>query len=323
MSFLSGGGTAVPDAFTLGTQFKYQYASWLNYIDPGGSDITTWANFAGLDGFNLRDLIENMSTASGGNPYVDLEAIDPTDDLATIQRRMDAFADAVTALNPISDMDEAVRTAKRLVDGVILDDSRIDEMVDAFEQRTRRRHLRALMHIRDGYGMADAGLSSTMRSELVAAEHDRAQEVNEFEQQLRMKKDAERNQIIVDMSARYMSALGARLDALRAVSQLQFDVSKLNIVAKQDRQEKDLEYELQDAFWDPNLIKEGFSALQVGSGLPMQPRTPNKAERFIQQVLTSASFATQLGTAFGSPGVGAAGGAALLALNLIANNSGR
>lgn len=314
----NGGGTSVADGVNPPAAFKYQFAAWLNGVtpDPGGTD--TWGNFDDSPTFNLRSMLLELFDAS---PYANVEAVDPTEDLDLVKKRFDAFLEKVHAIDPALDIENSIRKSVRFHDEHIRPESNIADAVDAFELRTRRRHLQAAMRVRDGYGMADAGLSSTMRGELVAMEADRAIEINDYEQRLLLQQEQIRTQWIETMTARFMQAIGGRVDAYRAAFQHQFDFAKLSITAKQDRITQDIEYEVHDAFWNPNLIKEGFSGLQLLNGTPMIPKAPTKAERFIQQVLTTASFAAQLGTALGSPALGLAGGAALLGLNIAANRS--
>lgn len=320
----NGGGGPVQSDFVPGDHIKFEYAALLNQIEPDGTENLDWANFDGSDDgyplMNMRDILYDAMSFGGGNPFGGVSAIDPSDQLEVVNERSSDFMDEADDIDVRDFVSESIDSAIDIVDANLLSTSQIDELVNAMDTRTKARHLQAVSRATDGLNFSMAGMTSTVADTIAAMELDRSMEVNDFELKLVYADRQRRTEMVQFLTGNYLQTLGAKLDSMKAAFAMAMDATKINVAALQDQQDKDLEHATSEQLWDVTTIKHGFEALQVGSGMPMNPRAPTRAERAMQQITSSISFGAQTGAAFG-PGAGYLAGGALLALNFLTNRA--
>lgn len=321
----NGGGGPVESKFAPGDHIKLEYAALLNQLDPtGGSPETLdWTKFTEHSDMNLRDILYDAMDlpGGGGNPFGGVAAIDPSPYLDELNERADLFTDDADALDVRDFVGESITEAVGLVDNNLLTDTQIADLVSAFDSRTKQRHLQSVSRAIDGLNFAMAGMTSTVSDTIASMEFDRLAEINDFELKLIYGDRQRRTEMVQFLTGNYLQTLGVKIDSMKASFAIRSDAAKLNVAALQDQQDKDVELTTSEQLYNVQTIKHGFEALQVGSGMPMNPRAPTKAERAFQQITSSISFGAQAGAAFG-PAAGVLAGAGMLALNFLSNRAG-
>lgn len=321
----NGGGGPVESNFAVGDHIKLEYAALLNQLDPtGGSPATLdWTNFTEHSDMNLRDILYDAMDlpGGGGNPFGGVAAIDPSPYLDELNERADLFTDDADALDIRDFVEESITEAVSLVDNNLLTDTQIADLVSAFDSRTKQRHLQSVSRAIDGLNFAMAGMTSTVADTIASMEFDRLAEIDDFELKLIYGDRQRRTEMVQFLTGNYLQTLGVKIDSMKASFAIRSDAAKLNVAALQDQQDKDVELTTSEQLYNVQTIKHGFEALQVGSGMPMNPRAPTKAERAFQQITSSISFGAQAGAAFG-PVAGVLAGAGMLALNFLSNRAG-
>ncbi len=320
----NGGGGPVQSNFTLGDHVKMEFAALLNQVEPAAGGYDTWSNFTEYATMNMRDIVyDAMSMGNSGNtPFTGVAAVDPQSHLDIINERMADFQSVADAMDVRDFVDESITLATQLVDDNLLNTTQIDALVSAMDARTKARHLQSVSRVVDGLNFAMAGMTSTVADRIADMEFDRQQEVNDYELKLVYGDRQRRTEMVQFLAGNYLATLGVKIDLSKNAFAAATDAAKINISALQDQIDKDVENTTNEWLWDVQTIKHEFEALQVGSGMPMVPRSPTKAERLMQQISSSISFGAQAGAAFGSPAAGFLSGAGLLATNLLMNRMG-
>lgn len=322
-NLFNGGGGPVESGFAPGDHIKLQYAALLNQLNPTGGPPATldWSNFTEYADMNVRDVLYDAMSFGGGNPFEGVAAIDPSPYLDELNERAELFTDDADALDIRDFVEESISEAVSLVDNNLLTDTQIADLVSAFDSRTKQRHLQSVSRAIDGLNFAMAGMTSTVADTIASMEFDRLAEIDDFELKLIYGDRQRRTEMVQFLTGNYLQTLGVKIDSMKASFAIRSDAAKLNVAALQDQQDKDVELTTSEQLYDVQTIKHGFEALQVGSGMPMNPRAPTKAERALQQITSSISFGAQAGAAFG-PAAGVLAGAGMLALNFLSNRAG-
>ena len=168
-------------------------------------------------------------------------------------------------------------------------------------------------------GMFDIGavMTSQFGMGLAQMELDRQDQLNDMDGRLRLLAERERSETTRGFTGELARLYMAKIQEQRAGVGGQLDISRIAATMYQDQILTDLDYEVKDATWDLELFQYPISNMNALSGAMQTYKAQTKGERLAANVMASASFGLQVGTAMGSPGAGVIGGVGLLATQLL------
>lgn len=268
------------------------------------------AAYSAVDHINVAD---QMETAAGRNPFNAATPYNPDADLSDAKDRLDSLIDYVDSLDTAQDLETDATTAQGIAENSIYPTTRIDALVESFEDRQALRFARAASRIAAGMQDIQATMTTQFGMALTQLELDRAMEVNAFDAQAQLQRERD----IQDFTRVVLDVLNSgrmqRVQVLGTTMQAQIDLARLNIIAGQDYIEKQLEYKTRHTLWNLELFQYGTNVLASVTGAAMIPRAQTKGERLISAFTGSAAFGIQVGSALKNPGAGLLAGGALFA----------
>lgn len=308
----SPGGGGSSGTIDYPTYMKDFHGAILFGGDPDGSppiaDFTAWGNVA-------DDMVAARS-AYGGSPYALVEAYDPSADIDAIQAKYDDWDDLLDELNHIEDIEDIVDAAVAKSTALV-PSSEIDDVVNAFEARSKSAYLRNVSRVATGMFDIGAVMSSQFGMALSQMEVDRQEQVNDVDARLRLMAERERYQSTNAIMSDMVKILLFKIENKRAGVGGQMDISRFNVIASQDQLDKDLTLEVKDAQWDLDLWNYPQGVMSSIAGAATVPRPQTQGERLAAAFGTSTSFGLQAGTVLGSPRAGLVAGVGSLAVQLL------
>lgn len=284
----------------------------MDFADGTITDFNAWGNMA--------DYFVAATSAVGGSPYAKIQAYDPQEDLDRNQEAFNVWQAALDALDPDADI-AAYAIAGATAAGSLVTGTEINAVAAAFEARSRGQYLREVS--RAAYGVWDAGgaLTTQFGMMLAAMGRDRLDQLNDMSSKLDLLAERERYSSATQLALEMSRIQLAKLQEQRVGVGGQADLSRLALTAYQDQLVANLQYEVQDAVWDLELIKYPLSHIGALSGTVALHKTQTPGERLAASVMTAGSFALQTGVALGSPAAGVLAGGVSLATQLLAGIS--
>lgn len=271
------------DLLAGGALFNYNYASSTWWQNPTGLSTL------GASAYTGPNIIAEMITAKAANPYTAVTAYDPDTDLAAISDQLDLYKAAVLALDPAADLAAAEAAALAFVTANLLSDSKIDAAVDAFETRGNAAFQRQVTRVTGGMFDARAVMTSQFGQMLANMEHERAIEVNDFDRNLRIEFERQRTTSTLQLVEIFSKMQVQDTDQVYRATALTGDLMKNQIVAKQDQINWDLDAEVKDTLWAPELFKYANGVMSSIAGAGTYPPGPSKAERQLGMVLSAGA----------------------------------
>lgn len=263
-----------------------------------------------------------MEVALGalGNPYTSLNAFDPGSvsgvssdspigKLQTEHDSAEALVDGLDVSGATGDYFDIITRAAALVDVNLVGETEIDNTVTAFENNQILRHLRSVG--RFAASMADrcAGDTSQFVIGMAALESDFADNVDQFEANLRIQIKRDK-QSLIDAAVKEMIAiLQLKIGSSLNLVQLQEGVTRVHIASITDQRNRDAELDVRFGLWDMEVFQMGGNILAAISGAAH----PNQGLSKFQSTLGGAASGAAIGTAV-NPGVGTGVGAGIGAL---------
>ena len=309
---MAGGGTAIASypgyvqslhtALLSGEQWTAEIDA-ITFTDPNH-----WGN--------VLDSMLAVTSGVGGSPYALVTAYDPTDDIGLVQTRYDDWATELDAIDPSTLMTDWVADAVTLADSAVTT-TEINAAVNAFEARSQAAYLRNVSRFASGMFDIGAVMSSQFGMGLAQMELDRQDQLNDMDARMRLLAERERYESTRSYTGELARLYLTKLQEQRAGIGGQLDISRIAATMYQDQILTDLDYEVKDATWDLELFAYPISNLNALSGAMQTYKAQTKGERLAANIMTSASFGLQTGTALGSPGAGVAAGVGLLATQLL------
>lgn len=269
------------------------------------------------------DLQNARSTGVEQAPSAGLTSPDVSFLMDTIRDRRNQFMDELEGYDQ-AEIDAIFAKARKMVDDYgAITDTEIDNMITAFEQRSKPGFQRSVS--RATAGMWDVrGVMNTQYSMMLAnMESDRQVELNDMEARLRLLQAQDRSQQTLSTAQTYMGAKEFRLNAMNAMIGAEMDLAKFEIIAEQDKLEWDLDMETRARLWNLELYSYVGNVIASAGGAVAMPRAQTPREKVLGAFTTSAAFGMNVGTTMRSPQAGIAGGVGMLAAQLWALNGGR
>jgi hypothetical protein len=305
-----------------GTPPTFESADYPTYVqDIHGALLTGTDRATPITDFarygNVADFFLAATSGVGGSPYAAVQAYDPDGDLAQSQDLFDAWQEALDALDA-DDIVAANMAASSTAAGGLVTSDEIDDVVDAFEARSKGAYLREVS--RAAVGMFDVGAVLTTQFGMMLAhmERDRADQLNDMDSRLRLMAERERYEAATRFSAEMTQLYMFKMAEMRAGVGGQLDLTRFSIAARQDQIGLDLGYEVSDAVWDLDLINYPMQHIGSLSGAVAMYKQQTPGERLAAAVMQSGSFGLQTGVALKSPAAGLLAGGVSLASQLLA-----
>ena len=309
---MAGGGTAVSTYPSYLQSVHTALLSGETFVDGDAPLSFTDPNRWG----NVMDAILAASSGYGGSPYAAVTAYDPTEDIERVQERYDEWAGELDSIDPDTLFTQWVGDAVTLA-GSTVASGEIDNAVDAFENRSQAAFMRNVSRYATGMFDIGAVMTSQFGMGMAQLELDRQDQLNDMDARLRLLAERERYEAARGYVGQLAQLYMAKIQEQRAGIGGQLDISRIAATMYQDQILTDLDYEVKDATWDLELFQYGMNNIGALSGAIQTYKAQTKGERLAANIMTSASFGLQVGTAMGSPAAGVVGGVGLLATQLL------
>lgn len=293
---------------TYATQVLFPWAKILNDVNPTGTP--SYSSYSTINGETIFSLIEEAMVS--GSPYENVTAYNPDSIIADIRTALDDLRDTISDYDEDT-LNDAVTQASERVDELMGTDN-IPDLVALFRERHDLAYNRDVSNVYAGLWEAGAivGTQTFAAAALLKAEHDR--EVSEYEKNLQITRQAQRTQLVGQLLQMAVNTALQKAQMRQSLVGTNLDYLKFVTTAKQDQQDKDLEYLTRHLTYDLDLMQYATNALGAIYGAQQVPRQQTKGERLLAALNTSISLGIQSGLALGSPAAGfGMGGLNLLA----------
>lgn len=294
-------GTAGEVNYPVHIRMAHQDMLFATTAKPPVEDFEGPADYPAARDYNVMADMDAVRTATtaGVNPHTNAAAYDPANDLAVAQGRATTLHNVTDLVDPITDIAAYVSSAQGIVDNLlVLDDSKIDDAVAAFDASSKVRHRRRSGMVAAGLFDIRATMSSTFGQAMAMEELERQNAVDQYEASLRNSREDQRvNQragLIVDLADKQLRAQSMKLQTLMQGAQIQDQTSRNKIVASQDQISFDLSREIDDTIWDLTLYAHFNSGMAAVNGLAAGLPGPTQLERALGVAFAGVSAAAML-----------------------------
>lgn len=291
------------------TWMENYHADLLIGTDPLGSTITYTPG-------SIMNVSGQIEAAKDQSPF-NVAPYDPTKRMRQLEGRLDELADAIEDYDPEDYASTQASTARKISEGDFYPESRVDALVDAFEERQALRFARAATRINGALQDGQAIMSTQYGMAMAQLELDRAMEVNAFDAQARLQRERDLQDFTRSVIGVLQDGKVQQIQMLGQLMQAQQDFARLDVIAQQDAIDKQLEYQTRHLLWNLELFQYGGNLLASIAGANLVPRAQTRGERLISSFTSSAAFAIQVGTALKNPGAGAVAGGLLFAADAL------
>lgn len=294
---------------TYAKQVLFPWAALLNNVDPDKPGLA-FSDYSTINGETVFSLVEEAMLQ--GSPYENVTAYNPDTIISDIRAALDDLRDTIADYDEDT-LNDAVTQAADRVDELMGTDN-IPDLVDLFRERHDLAYNRDVSNVYAGLWEAGAivGTQTFAAAALLKAEHDR--EVSEYEKNLQLTRQSQRTQLVGQLLQMAVNTALQKAQMRQSLVGTSLDYLKFVTTAKQDQQDKDLEYLTKHIAYDLDLMQYATNALGAIYGAQQVPRQQTKGERLLAAINTSISAGIQGGLALGSP----AAGLGMAGLNLLA-----
>lgn len=240
--------------------------------------------------------------AVGGGPYNTAYSYDPDPNLLDMQDVLDDYVGTVADLDEYSDYDSILTAAIAHVDddiGLDPNGSLVTAAVDAYETQQISTNMRAVNRFTGGMADINAVNGSAFVIGLALIENQLQADVGQFQAQLKLQKDKERNLTILHTAEGITKLLQLKLQSQQGVAASQADISRASIIAKREQLEGDLQIDVENQLWDFGLYQQAGTILGSISGTGMVPRPTPKIQSVLGGALSTGSQFGMLGGQMG------------------------
>lgn len=299
---------------------KHVFFPWVaitSNVDADSGDPTLasvsyadYQDFFGLDtvgSFNIATELYSIRTENNGNIYDGVTAFDPTDELKRIEGAvLDMERDVRRYAGP-NGLADAAREGVKLAELIISED-RIDVTVAAERDRLEVDYLAAKSNVLMDIWIGGAILTTQVLPELAVLENGFNREIAAFSAKLRADRESARSQYAIQIMGMYMSQTDRAVALRQVYVAVAMDALKIHMTARQDQNDKNVEYNEARAFWNIRLLMLALNANSGIYGAQIVPPQQTNGQRLLAMLTGSASLAIQSGQATGSPAAGLAFG---------------
>jgi len=275
-----------------------QYKEWLN----GAAGDTPGHTF---------NISTDVTAVRVNSPYALVEAFDPDPHLADVSLRQDLLNAEVDIFDPETALSDAVSAALAAYDASISSPTHQADLANSTWESMDDEFQRELGMITAGYLDVRSMMNSQLGVSLSMAAMKQYKAKFDFQAKLVWQTDRERSAFILNLSDATMRAKIQKLQAKQTALATTLESSRMQIVAKQDQINYDLDYETKDLLFDLDLYDYAHRGLSAIAGSPI-PRGQTRAERMLGALTTSIPMGIQLGMTMGPEAGIAVGGVMML-----------
>lgn len=269
----------------------------------GSSGEVSWPEYLET---RHREMIDELMdytipTMIASNPFVDVDAFDPDEDLNLAWDAVCEFDAFVDAMSHESDWESAMTKAVEVVDGQVITDSYINADIQAFSDTIEDElNTKALPQFKAGM----RELNAVMSSAFVLGEADIysrfTKEVAKYGTEVRSRLHLQRSEIITKSANAIIAQLLETGKLESSVASVSVDAKRIAIVARKEELDMNLEIDENEARWENEAWKYGANMLAAISGGTVGA-TGSKPSAG-QSALSGALGGASIGATFGVPG---------------------
>jgi hypothetical protein len=248
----------------------------------------------------LENLWEN-------NPYTAAVAYDPTVPLGETTSSFTTFANAVTALAPVTNWGSFVDAAIAKA-GSVVGTTAVEAAVLAFDTQQRPALLKAIARFSAGMSDVNAVMSSAFVWGLADMERAHLENVANYGAQLGLQNEKERFMFITQGTDVLRQMEGAKIELQRMAATALAEINRMKIVANKEWIERELEISVKAATWQLEMWQPAANLLSAIQGSAVSPSSSATSQ--------PGGLMSTLGGALS----GGAGGAGMAAMTLGAAN---
>lgn len=255
-----------------------------------------------------EDWLDEMDTfiSAATNPYTSATAYSPDTALSENATKIALFNDAVQALDPDSDWSGFWTVAQNKLEADVFSDALIDSKVAAYSASILARLSQDILPIYQR-GMQDvrAVMTSafTIGEALLTA--DTRRDIDKFEADLKRDNETKKNELISHAADAMLQSLQQTITAQQALTSTVIESNRIKIVAKQEENDGNVEYDEKEALWDFELYTYAGNLMAsiAGAASATTGKKTSKAASAIGGALSGAAAGAQMGTVAGLPGM--------------------
>lgn len=253
------------------------------------------------------DLVQDAINA--GSPWASAVAVSPDPMITDISDRLDEYLtkldDMPTADPSTTHFEAFAEVAKDVADTVIGPSFATDAMT-AFEEDTLPDYANAINNLAGGLYQSNAAEGSALFVGLALLSRGYINAKARYRASLEDRRATFLMQAVTQMQTEY----AAQVDAQRLAFESQLKKSALELTARREEVDDNLEFAYKDAIWELNLLAFVQSSIASAGGAPTVPLGPSKLSMALSGALSGASAgATALaGLGPGGAALGAIGG---------------
>ncbi len=251
------------------------------------------------------DEVQALITAgvSGDNPCTGLVAYDTDTDLADNAAKVAAFSSIITAFDPDSDWSDLWEVAQTKLEADVFSDALINEKVATYKANILARlRIDVLPKYQRGMQNVRAVMTSAFTIGEAVLTADAQRDIDNFEAELRHKNENTKIEVVSHATDVMMAAMVQQAELYKSLVHYGVETNRIKIVAKNEENERNLSYDVQDALWDLELYQFGGNALAsiAGAAATTLGKGPSKAQSAIGGAMSGAAMGAMTGAKMGS-----------------------
>lgn len=240
-----------------------------------------WLDNTGVDTIS-SSITDVMDAALGNSPFTGLDAYDPDADVTAMIAAEDLLQDLVDLLSTGTTLDTLISN--------VLDESRIDDLVDEFEADAAARLVATILpRFRRGMQNINAVVSSAFVIGEAVIEAEQERNVNRYSAELHAKAGIDNAIQVINLKLEYQ----------RIASQMLAEIYRYKIVAKKEETDVNADIDDKDAKWDLEVFQYGANLLASIGGGTASTRGPTRAQSVLGGAMSGAAAGARIG---GTPG---------------------
>jgi hypothetical protein len=257
-------------------------------------------------------MVDAMNAALDGSPYASMTVYDPTTRLAAMDSAVTYFKNAVDALDPDGDWEDAVDAAVAKADAAVFDDTYINSDIAAFRVKIDEQIVNTVLpRFQAGLRDVNAVMSSAFVVGESIIEASATTDVTKYGTDLRVKLVLQRNDFIQKGVEAILRDLYADVESTKNVAHYTIEANRMGIASLKDKKDEENTILVKDGRWDLETYQYGcnlLAAIGGGTVVPASTGGPSTAQSAIGGALSGAA----IGSAVGGGNGWITGGGALL-----------
>lgn len=294
----STGITAYPDYIT-------NFHSKALTGEMAADEETPYSNKDFLNSTNIADIIDAILGGVplvNGNPYLNFETYDPTDDISEIEERLEDYLSAAS-FDELALWEAYVDKASTKA-VTLLPDSLLSSMVSEFEAQEMSNLARATNRITAGFDDINAVTSTAFPVGLALAEIDAGRNIARFKAERAGEIEKTRALFVLQSVDNMTRQFSTRMTMGQNGYQLQAELAKIKITAQHDYDLEEATRDVEAVLWPITVYERGLRTIGALGGVSPVQEKPSAITSALTGIMSGASTALPLAMALGSMEIG-------------------